>query len=455
MKKYGLLFFSVCLMMLLPSQAAFGEEILSMRNPAAGEAAADVTAAGKAAAGETAVNDAAAGETDVNEATAKGVAAADTGEAKGQPETGGQAKSNSSEPDPSIEGEWEGDGEDWQYRLADETYLKKSWLFHGGYWYYFSSSGYMQRGLKRIGMKSYYFGANGAMAVGWAYDEDEECWYYADEDGALTKGWLYAGGAWYWFDSKYKMYDQGYRMVDAHKYYFYENGQMAANQYVELNYYDENGLRDKRYDITIQGKRKPTAEEKERITKAMEGIPREWIRKFNESGWEFVFFTDKKYYSAPRTDQGIYYVYHKTDTHYKKLKFANPDTLALAFGEYVAWATGNDSQENVFMADYQQYLMESGMAQSLPSYFDNDSSMLFGNLFENFCKPEVRADMKQLSPSLFQYMTDTLGINTEGRRPDEDDFIEMNDDPGISSNGNGPATDESLKEKKGPAGEAA
>ena len=107
------------------------------------------------------------------------------------------------------------------------------------------------------------------------------------------------------------------------------------------------------------------------------------------------------------------------------------------------------------MADYQQYLMESGMAQPLPSYFDNDSSMLFGNLFENFCKPEVRADMKQLSPSLFQYMTDTLGVNTEGQRPDEDDFIEMNDDPGISSNGNGPASDESLKVKKGPAGEAA
>ena len=104
---------------------------------------------------------------------------------------------------------------------------------------------------------------------GWAYDEDDECWYHAAEDGELTKGWLHAGGAWYWFDSKYKMYNRGYRMVDAHKYYFYENGQMAANQYVEMNYYDENGLRDKQYDITIQGKRRPTAEEKKGITEEM------------------------------------------------------------------------------------------------------------------------------------------------------------------------------------------
>ena len=72
------------------------------------------------------------------------------------------------------------------------------------------------------------------MAVGCAYDEDDECWYHAAEDGELTKGWLHAGGAWYWFDSKYKMYNRGYRMVDAHKYYFYENGQLAAIECVVM-----------------------------------------------------------------------------------------------------------------------------------------------------------------------------------------------------------------------------
>ena len=91
---------------------------------------------------------------------------------------------------------------------------------------------------------------------------------------------------------------------------------MAANQYVEMNYYDENGLRDKQYDITIQGKRRPTAEEKKGITEAMEGIPREWIRKFNESGWELMFSRIRNIIPPPDR-AGIYYVYHKTDTHYK------------------------------------------------------------------------------------------------------------------------------------------
>ena len=81
--------------------------------------------------------------------------------------------------------------------------------------------------------------------------------------------------------------------------------------------------------------------------------------------------------------------------------------------------------------------------------------MLNAKLFENYCKPEVRADMKKLSPSLYRYMEETLGISTEGQKPDEDDFIEMDDDPGIISGGNGPASDESLGGQIGPAGGAA
>ena len=41
------------------------------------------------------------------------------------------------------------------------------------------------------------------------------------------------------------------RMVNGHKYYFFDNGQMAADQYVELNYYDVNGLRDRTHDVRL------------------------------------------------------------------------------------------------------------------------------------------------------------------------------------------------------------
>lgn len=241
-------------------------------------------------------------------------------------------------------------------------------------------------------------------------------------------------------------------MIDAHKYYFYENGQLAANQYVGLMYYDENGVRDRRYDITINGDRKPDVDEKERITKAMAEIPREWIRKFNESGWELMYYTDKNYYSAPMTDQGIYYIYYRTDTYYKKLKFTKPEQLPMAFGEYVAWATGNDADENQFMADYSRYLMESSLAQGLPSHFDGDSAMLFGNLFANYCDPDIRADMQRISPEFLDMIETTLGVDRSGRRPEEADYLEMTEEERMNSGGNGPASDDRIKEeRKGPA----
>lgn len=38
------------------------------------------------------------------------------------------------------------------------------------------------------------------MAVGWAYDENDECWYHAAEDGGRQRV-APCRGAWYWFDS--------------------------------------------------------------------------------------------------------------------------------------------------------------------------------------------------------------------------------------------------------------
>ena len=167
----------------------------------------------------------------------------------------------------SIEGKWIGDGEDWQYCLKDGTYLKKNWLYDGGKWYYFSSSGYIVFGNQKINGKSYFFNETGEMEIGWVFDEDEEKWYYLTEDGTKQRGWYHAGDVWYWFDSKGVMFNKGFRMIDGHKYYFFENGQMAENQYVGTAFYGENGLREQKYDMVIQGKRKPNKEEKEQITK--------------------------------------------------------------------------------------------------------------------------------------------------------------------------------------------
>lgn len=351
-------------------------------------------------------------------------------------------------------GTWIGEDTEWQYQLSDGTYLAKSWLFDNGHWYYFGKDGWMLTGKRRIGSDFYYFREDGAMAVGWIYNEADEVWHYAEESGRLKKGWHRGGDAWYWFNSRYEMFSGGNRMIDAHKYYFYENGQLAANQYVGLFYYDENGIRDRRYDMVVKGKRKPEEEEREQITKVMAELPRTWIQKCLEQGWELMYYTDKKYYAAPKTEQGVYYLYYQTDPYYKKLKFTRPEQLPMAFGEAVASMTGNDAEETALFADYFRYLTESVLAQGLPNYFDGNAAKQFGNLFANYCDPELRAEMQRIAPDLLQQIEVLLGLDRSGHRPEEADYLEMSEEERQISGGNGPASEEQKKEKAGPASEA-
>lgn len=356
--------------------------------------------------------------------------------------------------DRTAEGEWVKDGDDWRYRVSSGEYLIKDWIFYKGKWYYLDTDGYMAVGTQRIGKQYYYFRENGEMAVGWAYDDDTEQWYYLNDNGTRKTGWYETGGVWYWFDSKGIMYHSGMRMVSGHKYYFFENGQMAANKYVGTYYYGADGLRDRKYDMVIQGKRKPTEEEKNAITKAMENIPGEWIDKCLKSGWEFMYYTDKDYYSAPKTDQGIYYICHKTDTNYKKIKFTKPESLIIAFGEYIAGITGNDKDENLFMADFQHYLMDTSLVQPLPNYFDNKSSMWFGALFECYCDPEIFYDIKEKNSALANFTEQVLGVNTTGRKPTLKELRDnLYKDSAGTINAFGPSTDVLLKKAAGPADE--
>lgn len=355
--------------------------------------------------------------------------------------------------DPSAAGTWISEGDDWRYRLTDGTFLKKDWLLDQGKWYYLDEGGYMLTGMQKIKTKYYYFLDSGAMAVGWVYDEDEDCWYYMNQDGTRKTGWLSVGGAWYWFDSKGKMFNGGYRMVSEHKYYFFDNGQMAADQYVGTFFFGSDGLRDRRYDMAIQGKRRPSAREKEEITEALADVPRQWMKKFVESGWEFMYYTDKDYFSAPDTDQGVYYVYHKTDTHYKKIKFTNPQSLAAAFGEYVAFETKNDAEQNGFMADFQRYLTDSNMIRPLPSYFDDKLGMWFGILFQGYCDENIRYDIEKTSPSLADYMKKTLEVDFSGLKPSREVWEEGAADQELQDISElGPFWDKELGKEEGPAG---
>lgn len=346
---------------------------------------------------------------------------------------------------------WVLEGEEWRYRLSEHEYLEKDWISEKGKWYYLDEDGYMVVGSRKISGKYYYFRENGEMAIGWAYDDEESQWYYMNDNGTRKTGWYQAGGVWYWFDSKGILYQGGSRMIDAHKYHFFDNGQMAGNTYVETGYYGSDGLRNRQYDMIIQGKRKPTEEEKTAITKAMEKIPGEWIDRSLKDGWEVMFYTDRDYFSAPSTDQGVYYINYKTDTNYKKIKFTKPEALVMAFGEYIAYETGHDKEDAVFMADFQQYLAHSSL-QPLPSYFDDKPEAWFGLLLEGWGDADIFYDIKKKDPELADFITKVLRVDTTERRPGLDELRDRLYEASEGTiNARGPSTDDELGKKYGPA----
>mgnify|MGYP000644684934 CR=1 FL=1 len=97
-----------------------------------------------------------------------------------------------------YEGEWVGDGEDWQYRLTDGSFLESvlaeiEWsLVLSG-----KNAAICSGDSGKFGTNRYYFAESGAMMTGWIYEEETDQWYHANEDGALTTGWYQAGNAWY------------------------------------------------------------------------------------------------------------------------------------------------------------------------------------------------------------------------------------------------------------------
>ena len=402
---------------------------------------------------------------DITETSVENVAADDT-------QTSGNADVREDTP-----GTWELAGEEWRFLDTDGSPVRNDWVYYKNEWYYFDSYGYMVTGKKRIKGLYYYFCEDGSMATGWLYDYDRDRWYYANEEGTYTTGWLYAGGGWYYFNSSGRMVADGRQLVDGIMYNFYENGRMIGAGYEGLKFYNSDGVRDSEHDITIRGERNVGSEEKNKITEAFSRIPSYWVQRFVDEGWELIYYTDRKYFSAPETDQGIYYVRYKTDMTYKKIKFTDPDSLVMAFGEFIAQEQDADEQSGnntawaadgvatVTLSDvaaaYNQYNEDNSGLSELPSYFNDKSEMIFAKMFENYTTSQIHADIRTEDPSLAEDFDCILRTYSENSKPEIDEMDEEGTyHPSTDSENQeatGPARDESLKNPKatGPASETA
>lgn len=313
----------------------------------------------------------------------------------------------------SKQWQWKEESGGWKYTKKDGTYKKNCWEKIDGSWYYFAFDGYMSTDWTEIHGMEYLFAETGELQLGWCYNDEEEKWHYYNEDGTAQKGWFQdRDGSWYWFNPRGVMVSSGYKYATGGRYYFFDNGQMAANQYVGLSYMDENGNRNKEFDIVVQGKKKNdeiTLEVKNGFTEASKNLPRDWVKRFTEKGWEILYYPDKRYFSAPNTGSGIYYVCHQVDTTYKKIKICDPSDLTDAFCEFIGYEYGcydpacqeaTDLSMNRALVDDFIYI---------PDYYSNDMKFYFGKLASAYLEsPSTRLEMEEAAPEVTQILRKIL-----------------------------------------------
>ena len=189
-----------------------------------------------------------------------------------------------------FQAEWDGDA---VYYILHDGSICTGWKNVQGDWYYFDGSGVMQTGWLELNGQKYYLRDDGRMVTGWldlsqGYDVAR---YYFRDDGSMCVGWLKLGSDWYYFhadglmayrdtkiDGKWYFFltdeenygkmatgwvvDQpfsylsntviycagsdgvmysGWKMLDGHWHYFYQNGRMAREVYIDEYYLDGSG----------------------------------------------------------------------------------------------------------------------------------------------------------------------------------------------------------------------
>lgn len=241
----------------------------------------------------------------------------------------------------------------------------------------------------------------------WEYRADHH-WYYQREDGSVHTGWLSFEDEWYWFDSEGRMTEGGFHGIDGKRYYFFSNGHMAWNQYLDLSYLNEDGQPDETHDIRIAGAGTPDGEARDLLTDYLYQIPRSWLARFAKEDWQFLFYPNKKFFEAPNTSQGIYYVYHSTDTYYKKVKFTRPEAVLQAFGEYVGFASGCYRKDSQWMQALWKEAKQLQPLLQIPDIYSGVAQVYFGSLFAAYVDEETRDEVLKRSPEAGRILDEIL-----------------------------------------------
>lgn len=295
------------------------------------------------------------------------------------------------------DGYWVQDGNSWRYSRPDGGMAKDSWEDVDGEWYYFGADGLMKTGWQKVDNIRYFLNADGSLASGWQKytgDNGTEKWYYYDENGNAKTGWFEDGGKWYYFGADGTMTADTARTIDGAKYVFHADGSLRANEYDGFRYIDVTGQEDPSHDVKAEDVdgRKASVESdlRDEIADRLNALPKGWLKKFVDDGWQFVYCPDHDYFSVKRTDDGDdpYYVYYKLNAGSKTLCFSDPDYLWQGFGEYVYRIDRENLDSDRFTWKVDDGREEIEKMGGLPDGAASDYRLAYGVLLSEYLTEE-------------------------------------------------------------------
>lgn len=176
----------------------------------------------------------------------------------------------------------------------------------GGKTFYFSSKGVLQTGWKTINKKNYYFtktgknGTIGAMYVG--LKKIGKDIFYFQEDGSAAVGWTTYKNYRYYFSNSTKLGLRGraltgWRNLGKYRYYFGSNGRMQKNRWISNKYYVDKDGHMLKSCVTPDGYMVNASGQKLKLANGwvkQDGKYYYYVKGKKTVGWKTI--GDKKYY---------------------------------------------------------------------------------------------------------------------------------------------------------------
>ncbi|MFF2449625.1 hypothetical protein ACFVSW_21515 [Neobacillus sp. NPDC058068] len=138
---------------------------------------------------------------------------------------------------------WKYIDNEWYYFTPADGTLVYDWKYINGKWYFFDEDGAMVTGFIYYNDLIYLLKNDGSMATSW--QSIEGYWYYFNGSGELQSGWLFWKNNWYYLDDEEFNMVTGLQVVNRKLYYFDSSGVMKKGwQLVKGHWYFFNNSGD-------------------------------------------------------------------------------------------------------------------------------------------------------------------------------------------------------------------